>query len=102
MFIRIAGIAEDSIVDGPGMRMTVFVQGCPHGCKGCHNPETHDYFGGQEMDTAEIIAKMDANPLLDGITLSGGEPLLQMGACYELAKAAHGRGYKHNLNRPWN
>lgn len=92
MLIRIAGITEDSIVDGPGLRMTVFVQGCPHGCKGCHNPETHDYMGGQQMDTSEIIAKMDSNPLIDGITLSGGEPLFQMDACHELAKAAHERG----------
>ncbi len=92
MKIRIAGITEDSIVDGPGIRMTVFVQGCPHGCKGCHNPETHDYMGGRLMDTEEIIANMGDNPLLDGITLSGGEPLFQMGACYELAKAAHERG----------
>ena len=92
MKIRIAGIAEDSIVDGPGLRLTVFVQGCPHHCLGCHNPETHDPDGGKLMDTAEIIAKMDANPLLDGITLSGGEPFMQPVACVELAKAAHERG----------
>ena len=92
MLIRIAGIAEDSIVDGPGLRLTVFVQGCHHGCKGCHNPETHRFDGGQIMNTAEIIAKMDSNPLLDGITLSGGEPFLQREACTELAKAAHERG----------
>lgn len=92
MKIRIAGITEDSIVDGPGLRLTVFVQGCPHHCPGCHNPETHDPDGGKLMDTAEIIAKMDANPLLDGITLSGGEPFMQTGACAELAKAAHDRG----------
>lgn len=92
MKIRIAGITEDSIVDGPGLRLTVFVQGCKHNCKGCHNPETWDYHGGQIMDTAEIIAKMDENPLLDGITLSGGEPFSQPGECIELAKAAHERG----------
>lgn len=92
MLIRIAGITEDSIVDGPGLRLTVFVQGCHHGCKGCHNPETHRFDGGQIMNTAEIIAKMDSNPLLDGITLSGGEPFLQREACTELAKAAHERG----------
>lgn len=90
--IRIAGITEDSIVDGPGLRLTVFVQGCPHHCPGCHNPETWDQFGGRYMDTQEIIKKMDSNPLLDGITLSGGEPLLQQKACTVLAKAAHELG----------
>lgn len=92
MLIRIAGITEDSIVDGPGLRLTVFVQGCPHHCPGCHNPETWDQFGGRYMDTQEIIAKMDANPLLDGITLSGGEPFWQSYPCIELAEAAHERG----------
>jgi anaerobic ribonucleoside-triphosphate reductase activating protein len=92
MLIRIAGITEDSIVDGPGLRLTVFVQGCPHNCPGCHNPETHRFDGGQIMDTAEIITKMDANPLLDGLTLSGGEPFCQWDACIELADAAHQRG----------
>lgn len=92
MLIRIAGITEDSIVDGPGLRLTVFVQGCHRNCPGCHNPETHDFYGGEIMGTAEIIAKMDSNPLLDGITLSGGEPFTQQGACTELAKAAHARG----------
>lgn len=92
MKIRIAGITEDSIVDGPGMRLTVFFQGCPHHCPGCHNPETHDPDGGRIMDTSEIIDMMEANPLLDGITLSGGEPFSQQEACTELAKAAHERG----------
>lgn len=92
MKIRIAGITQDSIVDGPGLRMTVFVQGCPHHCAGCHNPETWDRNGGEVVDTADIISKMDANPLMDGITLSGGEPFWQAGACTELARAAHDRG----------
>lgn len=92
MKIRIAGITEDSIVDGPGLRLTLFVQGCPHQCPGCHNPETHRFDGGQLMDTADVIAKIDSNPLLDGMTLSGGEPFCQWEACEELAKAAHQRG----------
>lgn len=84
MKIRIAGIAEDSIVDGPGLRMTVFVQGCPHHCPGCHNPETHDYTGGTEIEVDEIVKQYLGNPLLDGITLSGGEPFDQPEACAEL------------------
>ena len=90
--MRIAGIVNDSIVDGPGIRMTIFVQGCPHHCPGCHNPQSHDFAGGQEMDTADIIERMDSNPLLDGITLSGGEPFEQCEGCMILAKAAHERG----------
>lgn len=90
--MRIAGIVEESIVDGPGLRLTVFTQGCPHRCPGCHNPETHDYNGGMDIDVSEIIAMMDANPLLDGITLSGGEPFMQTADCIELAQTAHERG----------
>lgn len=72
--LRIAGIADDSIVDGPGIRLTVFVQGCPHHCEGCHNPQTHDFNGGTDITLGEIIEKVKANPLLDGVTFSGGEP----------------------------
>ena len=85
MNMRIAGIVNDSIVDGPGLRLAIFAQGCPHHCPGCHNPESHDFAGGSDMDTEKIIARMDANPLLDGITLTGGEP-------FEQADAAHARG----------
>jgi anaerobic ribonucleoside-triphosphate reductase activating protein len=92
MLIRIADLVQDSIVDGPGIRLTVFLQGCPHHCKGCHNPATWDYDGGKLIDTDDIIAMMYANPLLDGITLSGGEPFAQMVPCRELADAAHERG----------
>lgn len=92
MEIRIAGFVQESIVDGPGFRLVVFVQGCPHKCEGCHNPHTHDFNGGWVVDTSEIIGMMDCNPLLDGITLSGGEPFCQAEACKELADAAHRRG----------
>ena len=88
MDIRIFGTVEDSIVDGPGLRYSVFVQGCPHHCPGCHNPESHDFKGGKSADTADIISTMKKNPLLDGLTLSGGEPMCQPEACTELAEAA--------------
>lgn len=89
MRIRIAGTVSDSIVDGTGLRFTIFTQGCCHDCPGCHNPETHDPNGGKKMDTEDIIAEFKKNPLMSGITLSGGEPFLQPRACLELAKAAH-------------
>lgn len=92
MQIKIAGLVEDSIVDGPGMRLTVFFQGCPHKCEGCHNPQTHDFYGGTEMDTAEVLDKLRRNPLLSGITLSGGEPFAQPETAYELARGAKEQG----------
>ncbi len=74
MEIRIAGTENDSIVDGPGIRFTVFVQGCPHNCDGCHNPQTHDFNGGEITDTDKLLEKIKSNPLLMGVTFSGGEP----------------------------
>lgn len=90
--MRIAGIMDDSIVDGPGLRLAIFTQGCVHNCPGCHNPESHDPAGGSEIAPEQIVAMMDENPLLDGITLSGGDPFCQCAACALLAQAAHQRG----------
>jgi anaerobic ribonucleoside-triphosphate reductase activating protein len=89
MTIRIAGIVEDSIVDGRGIRMTIFTQGCPHHCAGCHNPQTHDPSGGTEVEVSEIIEQMRSNPLLDGVTFSGGEPFEQRDAVEHIAHEAH-------------
>lgn len=85
--LRVFGIVSDSIVDGPGLRLSVFTQGCPHGCPGCHNPQSHDPAGGYDIAIEEIIAKVKKNPLLAGITLSGGEPLEQAEACLCLVHA---------------
>lgn len=88
--LRLFGTANDSIVDGPGIRYVVFTQGCMHNCKGCHNPGSHDMRGGYLKSIDEILEEIDNNPLLDGITLSGGEPLLQAKAliplCQEVKK----------------
>mgnify|MGYP000125617821 CR=1 FL=1 len=65
MEIRIFGLADDSIVDGPGVRYTVFVQGCPHHCPGCHNPASHDFAGGTLMDTDGIIRKIGEKRVLE-------------------------------------
>ena len=75
--IKIAGIVEESIVDGPGIRFVIFTQGCPHKCVGCHNPQTHDFNMGRYENIDKLAQKIDENPLLSGITLSGGEPFLQ-------------------------
>lgn len=92
MEIRIYGIVDESIVDGPGFRMGVFVQGCPHHCPGCHNPGSHAFDAGTVMDTGDIVKRAVENPLLDGITLSGGEPFCQPVPCTEIAKAARAHG----------
>ncbi len=86
--IRIAGIIKESIVDGPGIRFVIFTQGCIHNCKNCHNPETHDLNGGYNIEIDEIFNMIDKNPLLDGITLSGGEPFLQYEESLEICKRA--------------
>ena len=92
MEIRLAGIVPESIVDGPGYRLAVFVQGCPHACPGCHNPKTHDFAGGYLSDTTGVIAQMGVNPLVRGVTLTGGEPMMQAEALCEIASAAKGKG----------
>lgn len=93
MIIKIAGVANDSIVDGPGLRFTIFVQGCPHRCKGCHNPQTHDFSGGKTETTENLISQILANPLLDGVTFSGGEPFCQPEPLYEIASFLKKKGY---------
>lgn len=91
MKIRIASpITFDSIVDGPGLRMVIWTQGCIHNCEECHNPQTHSLRGGYEVDTKEIIDKLNKLKLQRGITLSGGEPFLQTEALEEIAKEAKG------------
>lgn len=93
MRLRVAGIVEESFVDGPGIRFTVFVQGCPHRCPGCHNPQTHAYEGGFWVEVGSLLARMEENPLLDGLSLSGGEPFEQAEPLAELAEGVQARGY---------
>lgn len=75
--LRIAGVQKESIVDGPGIRYVVFTQGCPHHCKGCHNPQTHDFNGGKEVSINELVSDIKKNPMIKGVTISGGEPFSQ-------------------------
>lgn len=92
MKLQIAGIADDSVVDGDGVRLTVFTQGCPHHCPGCQNPETHDFHSGHETTIEAILAQIEKNPLLSGITFSGGEPFMQPAPLARLAREIHRRG----------
>ncbi len=86
MDVRIFGIQPDSIVDGVGLRLAVFLQGCEHNCPGCHNPESHALDGGTITTTDALLDQLRSNMLQAGITLSGGEPLLQPKACLALAE----------------
>lgn len=90
--IRLYGLVADSIVDGIGYRTAIFTQGCTHHCAGCHNPESHDPSAGTEWTLDEVEKKFSGNALLDGITLSGGEPFMQPEACAQLARRAHQKG----------
>lgn len=92
MKVQVSGIVKESIVDGKGIRYTVFTQGCPHHCPGCHNPQTHPFEGGTEMEVSEIFEDFQKNPMLKGITLSGGEPMCQPTPLAELARLVHGIG----------
>ena len=92
--LRLAGIAGDSIVDGPGIRMTLFAQGCPHHCQGCHNPETWEFDGGTWWTTDDLVKVIEENPLAKGVTFSGGEPFSQAEAFAELAGKLKNRGYE--------
>ncbi len=87
MQIRLYGVAPESIVDGPGLRYALFTQGCPHGCAGCHNPGSHDPHAGYNKDISSILHDIYENPLLSGVTFSGGEPFLQAKALCELGRA---------------
>ncbi|MGL4762739.1 MAG: anaerobic ribonucleoside-triphosphate reductase activating protein [Sarcina sp.] len=84
--VRLSGIAYESLVNGPGMRRVFFAQGCRHNCKGCFNPETHDFNGGELMDIKTLIEDVKENPLLKGITFSGGDPMEQADKFISMAK----------------
>lgn len=83
--IRIASLLYDSIVDGPGLRNVLFVQGCSHRCPGCHNPSSWDPLAAPEVDTSEVIELLLKHPNRK-LTLSGGEPFEQAESLVEIVK----------------
>lgn len=73
--MKVSGIIKNSVVNGIRIRDVLFLQGCKHHCKGCHNPETWNLEGGKEYTIDELIDLFEDSP--NDITISGGEPLLQ-------------------------
>ena len=92
--LDLSGIVSDSIVDGPGIRTTIFCQGCPHHCEGCHNPETWDFGCGTLVPVEDLVEVVQSNPLCRGVTFSGGEPFAQAAGFAKLAKLLKEKGYE--------
>jgi len=90
--IRLSGIAYESLVNGPGMRRVFFAQGCKHNCKGCFNKDTHDFHGGEERNMDSLIKDTLDNPILSGVTFSGGDPWEQADKFAYMAKAFKDKG----------
>lgn len=82
--MRIMNILHDSVVDGIGLRTVVFFAGCPHHCRGCHNPQSWRIENGTELSLEEVVEEIASNPLTN-VTLSGGEPFAQAEEAYHLA-----------------
>lgn len=92
--LDLSGLVQDSIVDGPGIRATVFSQGCPHHCPGCHNPETWEFGCGTKMTEEDLLEIIRGNPLCRGVTFSGGEPFAQPEGFAKLAQLLKATGYE--------
>ena len=92
--LDLSGIVSDSIVDGPGIRTTIFSQGCPHHCPGCHNPETWAFGCGTQIPVEAVVEIVQSNPLCRGVTFSGGEPFAQAAAFAKLAALLKEKGYE--------
>lgn len=84
--VRLSGMLPESLVNGPGIRRVFFAQGCLHNCKGCFNSETHDFNGGEEFDMDKLIDEVKVNPMLKGVTFSGGDPWEQADKFAYMAK----------------
>ena len=92
--LYVAGFANDSIVDGPGIRFTVFFQGCPHHCPGCQNPETWPFEGGTPYQAQDLVELARRNPLVHAVTLSGGEPFAQAEEMIPFVQQLRSHGYE--------
>ena len=94
MMMRILDIVEDTMVDGPGFRTSIYCAGCRHQCPGCHNPQSWAFDQGREMTVRELMRIIVADPYTRGVTFSGGDPMYQAAAFAELARQIHRRTQK--------
>ena len=92
--LQILNIVEDTMVDGPGFRTSVYCAGCSHRCPGCHNPQSWNFAAGKEMTVEQVMSIIEADPYTRGVTFSGGDPMYQAAAFAELARAIHQRTQK--------
>lgn len=92
--ISVLDIIEDTMVDGPGFRTSIYCAGCRHACPGCHNPQSWDFDGGHPMTTEEIMRIIEADPYAN-VTFSGGDPMYQPEGFVELARAIKERTQKN-------
>ena len=90
--VRLAGIAYESLVNGPGIRRVFFAQGCKHNCKGCFNPETHSFDKGIVLEIDKLIKDVLENPMITGVTFSGGDPIEQAHSFSYMAKILKNKG----------
>ena len=95
--LRILNIVEDTMVDGPGFRTSIYCAGCRHACPGCHNPQSWAFDQGREMTVEQLMRVIEADPYTRGVTFSGGDPMYQAAAFAELARQIH----RHTLKDVW-
>ena len=92
--LRVLDVVEDTMVDGPGFRTSIYCAGCRHACVGCHNPQSWNFNQGREMTIAELMDIIESDPYTQGVTFSGGDPMYQAAAFAELARQIHRRTQK--------
>ena len=86
--VRVLRVIEDTMVDGPGFRTSIYCAGCRHQCPGCHNPQSWAFDQGREMTTDELMHIIEQDPYAN-VTFSGGDPMYQCDGFAELARAIH-------------
>ena len=93
--LSVLSVVDDTTVDGPGFRTSIYCAGCTHHCPGCHNPQSWAQDGGREMSVEELMEVIEADPFAPGVTFTGGDPMQQAEGFTALARAIHERTNKN-------